>query len=226
METTGTTATETSTGALIGTASQPAVSSEQAQAEISTLRHDKTFTAKLLSKDPTANAQWTRLHEAAFPEPADESTGAGQPTQPNADGLDDAAVFAPPSSPAGYKFDRLPQGVQHDIQQEQFIRESFHHAGIPQGIASQIDRMFTESMSKPPSAQALEMTRQQTQLQLERVHGSDAARVVEVARREFNTIASRPGGERLVEMAERSGLGNSFYVINSLYNNARAKGRA
>lgn len=40
----------------------------QAKAEISALRVDKDFTAKLLNRDAEAQAKWTRLHQFAFPE--------------------------------------------------------------------------------------------------------------------------------------------------------------
>jgi len=40
----------------------------QAKSEIQTLRDDKTFVSKLLSKDAEATAKWTRLHQFAFPE--------------------------------------------------------------------------------------------------------------------------------------------------------------
>jgi hypothetical protein len=40
----------------------------QAKAEIQTLRSDKAFTAKLLSKDAEATTRWTQLHQYAFPE--------------------------------------------------------------------------------------------------------------------------------------------------------------
>jgi hypothetical protein len=40
----------------------------QAKAEIQTLRSDRAFTAKLLSKDAEASQRWTQLHQWAFPE--------------------------------------------------------------------------------------------------------------------------------------------------------------
>jgi hypothetical protein len=46
-----------------GTAKSPA----QAKAEISALRNDKEFTAKLLNKDADANSRWTQLHQYAYP---------------------------------------------------------------------------------------------------------------------------------------------------------------
>jgi hypothetical protein len=42
----------------------------QAKAEIQSLRDDKAFVAKLLSKDAESTARWTRLHQFAFPEQA------------------------------------------------------------------------------------------------------------------------------------------------------------
>jgi hypothetical protein len=40
----------------------------QAKAEIQSLRDDRAFVAKLMSKDAEATAKWTRLHNFAFPE--------------------------------------------------------------------------------------------------------------------------------------------------------------
>jgi hypothetical protein len=40
----------------------------QAKAEIQSLRDDKSFVAKLMTKDAEATAKWTRLHQFAFPE--------------------------------------------------------------------------------------------------------------------------------------------------------------
>ncbi len=149
-----------------------------------------------------------------------------QPTQTQADPLDaiSAAAFQPPDSPAGYKFDPLPAGVQHDPQQELAMRAIFHEAGIPNGIAGQVNKMYSQAIQNPPTASQIERTAQETHLQLSRTFGDQASKVIEVAQREFRAMAARQ--PRLVDMVERSGLGNNFYVISSLYNTARAKGRA
>jgi hypothetical protein len=220
---------QASTSATLSAETPVSVSAQQAQSEIQTIRSDPEFRAKLFSKDAEANARWTQLHQAAYPEPADTTTQAMQATpnatQPNA-GLDDAAVFAPPESPSSYRFDRLPAGVQHDLAQETFMREAFHAAGIPAPIGGQIDRLYSQAILNPPDPTRLEVERQKTHIQLEKTYGANAPEVVRIAQREFSAAAARPGGQRLVEMAERSGIGNSFYLINSLYNIARARGRA
>lgn len=133
-------------------------------------------------------------------------------------------VFEAPDSPAAYRFDRLPHGVTHDFQQEQAIRSVFHEFGVPAPIAAQVDRMYSQSILNPPDAQSMELERQKTHIQIERTYPGESAKVVEIAQREFRAMAAKE--PRLVEMVERSGLGNSFYLVSSLYQMARAKGRA
>jgi hypothetical protein len=154
--------------------------------------------------------------------PAPDSAEQSQPQDPMEQISHDA--FAAPDSDAGYKFDRLPDGVEHSIEQEKFVRAAFHDAGIPQAIAGQIDRLWTQAIQDPPTAQRMEFERQRTHVQLERTYGADSAKVLATAQKEFRAMAAKE--PRLIEMAEKSGLGNSAYVISSLYNLARARGRA
>ena len=134
------------------------------------------------------------------------------------------AAFAAPSSPAGYKFDPVPAGVQHDPEQEMVMRSVFHDAGIPNGIAAHVDRMFSRAIQNPPSAAQIEQATQAAYAQLSREYGTHAGKVIEVARREFRAMAAKQ--PRLIDIVERSGLGSDPYIIASLYRNAQAKGRA
>jgi hypothetical protein len=154
--------------------------------------------------------------------PAPDSAEQSQPQDPM-EQISQAA-FAAPDSDAGYKFDRLPDGGEHNIEQEKFMRAAFHDAGIPQAIAGQIDRLWLQAIQNPPTAQQMEFERQKTHVQIERTYGADSAKVLAIAQKEFRAMAAKE--PRLIEMAEKSGLGNSAYVISSLYNLARARGRA
>jgi hypothetical protein len=142
------------------------------------------------------------------------------------DPLDEISVaaFAGPDTPQGYKFDRVPEGIQHSPEQELAVRSVFHEFGVPVAIAAQVDRLFNQAIRTPPTEQQKAWTEQETQIQLHRTYGADRERVLEVARKEFAAMATKQ--PMLKEMMNVSGLGNSFYVISSLYNIARARGRA
>jgi hypothetical protein len=137
----------------------------------------------------------------------------------------DAAIFKGPETPDGYKFAPLPDGVQPaPVADVAAIKTTLHEFGVAPEIAREIDRQYVAAALKPPTAADIDATRQQTMQALHRMHGDDAGKVLATAQREFRAmVAKQP---RLADMAEQSGLGNSFYVIQSLYSNARAKGRA
>jgi hypothetical protein len=109
-------------------------------------------------------------------------------------------------------------------QQELAMRAVFHDAGVPNGIAAQVDRMYSRAIQNPPSAAQIESATQAAHAQLSREYGADASKVIEVAQREFRAMAAKQ--PRLIDMVERSGLGSDPYIIGSLYRNAQAKGRA
>jgi hypothetical protein len=135
-----------------------------------------------------------------------------------------AAVMAPPETLDGYRFDPVPAGITFDIQQQAAFRAVCHASGIAAPIAAQVDRLWTQAIQDPPTPEHIEQARQQTHLQLNRAFGDDAGKVIEVAKKEFAAmVAKQPW---LEEAAQVSGLANNFYVISSLYHNARAKGRA
>jgi hypothetical protein len=136
----------------------------------------------------------------------------------------DMAIFAPPDSPSGYVFDRLPADIPHDMEQEQQFRTVCHEAGIAAPIAAQVDRLWTQALLNPPTPQQMEQAQQQTHLQLNRTFGDQAGKVIEVAQREFAAmVAKQPW---LKDAAQASGLGDNYYAIVSLWNTARARGRA
>ena len=134
------------------------------------------------------------------------------------------AAFSAPDSPAGYRWDPVPHGVQYDVTQDLAVRAVFHEAGVPNAIAAQVDRMWNQAVLSPPTPGQIEQTYQATHQQLHRTFGAEADNVVKVANREFQAIVAKE--PKLLEMAQASGLANSYYVIVSLWNIARARNRA
>jgi len=145
---------------------------------------------------------------------------AAQPE--NVDPLD-AMAFQGGDSPASYRFAPAPEGVQTDMQQEQAMRAMFHAEQVPVPIATEVSRLYADACKAPPTDEQVELTGRQTMVQLEKMYGADAKRLLDAARGEVQRMAARE--PRLVPMLEQSGLGSNFYVINSLINIARARGR-
>jgi hypothetical protein len=167
-----------------------------------------------------ATAQPARQPEAGA---QSVTTQAGATLSPGTTDLT-AEVMAPPDTPAGYKFDPVPAGVTFDIQQQAAFRAVCYEAGIAAPIAAQVDRLFSQAVLNPPTPEQIEVTRQQTHLQLTRTFGDQAGEVIEVAQREFAAmVAKQPW---LKEAAQVSGLAHNYYAIVSLWNTARARGRA
>ena len=153
----------------------------------------------------------------------DTANSAATDVDPAAAQLDQS-VFAGPDSPDGYRFIAPPNGASRDVAQEQAVAQAFYEIGLPTSIATQADRLWSEALQAPPTAEQLESSRQQAHVQLTRQFGSDTPKVISIAQAEFARIVER--APHLKEMAEQSGLGNNPMLIASLYHNAVAKGRA
>jgi hypothetical protein len=169
---------------------------------------------------------------AAQPAPSSAAAlGGAQPAPaapgqaPEAQPVDpmDAAIFAGPSNPAAYNFGPAPAGVQHSPEQELAFRSMFHEEGIPTAIGDQIGRLWHQAAAKPPTPVQLELSRQTATVKLSRMWGDDFERNVAVAQAEVTRMAK--GRPEIREMLDVSGLGNDHWIISSLYNLARARGR-
>jgi hypothetical protein len=163
---------------------------------------------------------------AAGEAPAAPAASATAPAvdAPHVDPMD-AEIFSAPPTPSDYKTAPLPDGVQPASEADvAAAKAAFHEAGVPQAIFQELDRQFLAAAAKPPTAAAMEATRQQTMQALHRTHGDNAQKVLATAQKEFRAMVAK--NPRLAELAEVSGIGNSLFAITSLYNNARAKGRA
>jgi hypothetical protein len=136
----------------------------------------------------------------------------------------DAAIFAGPASPSAYNFGPAAPGVQTSPEQELAMRSLFHQEGVPASIGDQIGKLFNAAVAKPPTPAMIEMSRQTATAQLTRQWGDDFQRNVAIAQAEITRMAkTRP---EIREMLDVSGLGNNPWVIISVFNMAKAKGRA
>lgn len=136
----------------------------------------------------------------------------------------DASIFAGPASPAAYNFGTPPVGFERDEVQETAMRQLFHSEGIPVPIGNELNRLYTAAMVNPPSPDQVEMARRQAVAQLSRRWGGDYQKNLGIVQSEVNRMeAIQPG---VKHMLDASGLGNNLYVIETLVNMAKAKGRA
>lgn len=136
-------------------------------------------------------------------------------------------IWAGPSSPGAYRFGQVPAGVGVDINQELAFRTFFHEEGIPEGIGSELGRRWNEAVVresvKPQTRAQQELSRRACEVYLRNAWGEDAQRNFEVAHAEVKRLSAKM--PQLGEMLDLSGMGNDPWVVMSLFNLARGKGR-
>ncbi len=152
-----------------------------------------------------------------------DTTGLSADAVDPAAGQLDQNIYAPPSSPDDYRFLPPANGTTRDAAQERATAQAFHDIGLPASIASHADRLFSQAMQSPPTAEQLESSRQQGHVQLTHTFGADTPRVIATAQAEFNRMVAK--APHLKDLAEVSGLGNNPLLVSQLYFNAVAKGR-
>jgi hypothetical protein len=135
-----------------------------------------------------------------------------------------AKAFAGEASPASYRFDPLPQGVQHDQQQELAFRNFLHAESIPAPIAQHVDRLWAQAIQNPPDAAALERGAQECHAALSKMWGADMEANLKTVRSEIQRMGKTM--PQLHDMLEVSGLGNSPWLGATILNMAKARGRA
>ena len=155
---------------------------------------------------------------AATPPAATQPTTLANPEDPLS-----AAAFAGPASPASYQFEHIP-GVQSDPKTELALRTFFHSEGIPVPIAKQMNTMFTKAALIPPTDAQLDISRQATLTSLTNQWGADTQRNLDLANREIDRMEKALPG--LKTQLLRTGMGNNQWFISTIYNMAKAKGRA
>lgn len=111
------------------------------------------------------------------------------------------------------------------------MKSTLAAAGIEGTDAMAAETIVRKGLANPPTPEQRAQAAQETHQLLETLYGKEKAGwVVEWARREFSLLAA--GNPKLVDLAERSGAGNSMTLIQQLayrginrYNRARYGGK-
>lgn len=170
--------------------------------------------ARLAGQDSTGAEQPLPEASTARPQPAE---------QPQVDPMD-ALIFRGADSPASYNFGVAPNGIELSFEQETTFRNLFHQEGIPASIGNEIGRLWNQAVVNPPSEDQLERSRQECSVALHHLWGADTQKNLAIAQAEVQRLAK--SNPNIVEMLETSGLGNNPWLIASVVNMAKAKGRA
>jgi hypothetical protein len=135
-------------------------------------------------------------------------------------------AFAGPASVNEYRFEHAPDAKHTDetMAAESAWRTALHTEGVPVSIASQVDRLLAAGMKNPPSAAQFEQGRQVGAAALAKLWGADRDANLAIANGELRRIAAhRP---EIIPALAQSGVSNSAWLAATLYNMAKAKGRA
>lgn len=156
--------------------------------------------------------------------PAVTPPAATQPPTPaNPEYPMSAAAFEGPASPASYQFEHL-QGAQSDPQTELAMRTFFHSEGIPVPIAKQMNTMFTKAALNPPSEAQIALGKQAALATLDKAWAGDTQKNLDLANREIDRMEKALPG--LKAQLLQTGMGNNPWLIQTIFNMAKAKGRA
>lgn len=177
---------------------------------------------------------WTREQADAMLA-ADAAAGADQgfdplvaatkpPTLPPGVDPIDAAVFTGPGNAAAYNFGAVESNVQVDQAQDMAVRHLFVSEGVPASIGNEIGRLWNTAAASPPSAEQRNVATQQAELLLQRQWGNDYEANLKVAQQEVQRMAK--ANPNLHDMLEVSGLGSNPWLITTIFNLAKARGRA
>jgi hypothetical protein len=158
--------------------------------------------------------------------PAASQAGSPTPNPATAspEGTLDAQIFEGAANPAAYQFTTFepPEGVEHSLEFESVNRAALHHASVPREIGNEIARRWNEAMARDEvSEQDLALSKQSALTQLNKVWGADTMRNVALAETVIAKIAEKQPG--VWDMLRVSGLANDPWLIQTLYNLARAQ---
>lgn len=138
----------------------------------------------------------------------------------------DAQIFESAASPAAYQFTTFEpaDGVEHSLEFEAANRAALHHASVPREIGNEIARRWNEAMGRDEvSEQDLALSKQAALTQLNKAWGADTMKNIALAETVIAKIAEKQPG--VWDMLRVSGLANDPWLIQTLYNLARAQGR-
>jgi hypothetical protein len=187
--------------------------------------------AQAMAAEMVTRGIWTADQAAEALAKSDNEEGfnplASDPAKPVIpEGVDEltAAAFAGPSSYADYRFERPPEGVEADPAQELMVRQLFHEHEVPVSIGNEVSKRFNAAAVNPPTEHQIEMGRQSAMVTLNKMWGEQTAANIAVANAEVMRMAqSRP---EIIDMLINTGLGNDPWIVSTIYQMARAKGRA
>ncbi|HEM7873841.1 TPA: hypothetical protein U2L31_000152 [Burkholderia contaminans] len=163
---------------------------------------------------------------AAGPDPGfDPLVATPRPAAPPP-GVDpiDAAVFTGPGNAAAYNFGAVEPNVQIDQAQDMAVRQLFVSEGVPASIGNEIGRLWNAAAAAPPTAEQRNVAAQQAELLLQRQWGNDYEANLKVAQQEVQRMAK--ANPSIHDMLEVSGLGSNPWLVTTIFNLAKAQGRA
>lgn len=139
----------------------------------------------------------------------------------------DAAAFAGPASPADYRFERAfdaAPSTREQLQAEQSLRTALHAEAVPVPIARQVDQLLAQGLKNPPTPAQLEHGRQIGAAQLAKDWGADRDKNLAIANNELRRLSARMPA--LPGLLAETGVANSAWLAKTLFNQAKARGRA
>ncbi|PXX37647.1 hypothetical protein [Burkholderia sp. NFACC33-1] len=155
----------------------------------------------------------------------DPLVAASKPTAPP-QGVDpiDAAVFTGPDNAAAYNFGAVDPSVQVDQAQDMAVRQLFVSEGVPASIGNHIGQLWNAAAANPPTTEERNVATQQAELVLQRQWGNDYEANLKAAQQEVQRMSR--ANPNLHDMLEVSGLGSNPWLITTIFNLAKARGRA
>ncbi|CAB3754549.1 hypothetical protein B7G54_12005 [Burkholderia puraquae] len=159
--------------------------------------------------------------DQSFDPPVTAPKSAAPP--PSVDPID-AAVFTGPGNAAAYNFGAVESNVQVDQAQDMAVRQLFVSEGVPASIGNEIGRLWNAAAANPPTAEQRNVATQQAELLLQRQWANDYDTNLKVAQQEVQRMAK--ANPNLHDMLEVSGLGSNPWLITTIFNLAKARGRA
>jgi hypothetical protein len=186
---------------------------------------DRAAITAQMGREPATESEAVEIVASALSQTDALFSGTSTPeAQPDPLDQINQEVFSGPSSPAGYRFDPVPQGVQQSLEQEAMARALFHSEGIPVALATEIGRQWNKACAEPPDDRALALGKQEATYKLTQMWGADYEANLAIARGEIDRMAKAQ--PQIIGMLIDSGMGNSVWLAQTLVNLAKGKQRA
>jgi hypothetical protein len=180
-------------------------------------------TQEAVAADRVALEKVLASGEESAPEVTADQAGSSElPNDANVNPID-AEAFKAPASPSSYAFDRLPSELNNNPEQEVVMRDFFYQEGIPVSIAKEINRLYVDGLKTPPTEQQLNTSKENLMATLSKVWGKERDSNIALAQREVARMAQTT--PKIIDMLNHTGIGNNPWLIQTIVNMAKAKGR-